>query len=71
MTTASINHRPFIAAAVAVAAIAAGSVAVAVSHESNHASAPGQPSQIVVRHDTPRAHHFPATTSGGRVMLSE
>jgi hypothetical protein len=69
MTASSIYHRPasFIAAAAAVVAIVAGSVALSVSH---HAGAPGQPPPISVSH-TPRAHHFPPTTSGGRVMIGQ
>jgi hypothetical protein len=69
MTASSINQRPapFIAAAAAVAAIVAGSVALSVSH---HASAPGQQQPTSVVH-TSRVHHFHPTTSGGRVMLGE
>jgi hypothetical protein len=71
MTTSTIHHRPapFIAAAAAVAAIAAGSVALAVSHESSHPGAPGQQLQTSVQQHA-RAHHFHPTTSGGRVMVA-
>ena len=70
MTTLSIQHRPapFIAAAAAVAAIAAGGVALSVSHDTGHPSAPGEQSQVQVRPDKPGVHHFDPTTSGGRVM---
>jgi hypothetical protein len=69
MTTLSIHHRPapFVAAAAAVAALAAGSVALAVSHDANDPGAPAQ--RISVQQDAPRAHHFQPTTSGGRVMV--
>ena len=67
MTTLSIHHRPvpFIAAAAAVAAIAAGSVALSVSHD---AAEPG-PQAPISHVQTPRSHHFEPTTSGGRTML--
>jgi hypothetical protein len=71
MTTSSINnHRPapFIAAAAAVAAIAAGSVVFSLAH---HDSAPVpqlQPTSIV--HTQPTGHFHP-TTSGGHVMVGE
>lgn len=70
MTSLSIHHRPapFVAAAAAVAAIAAGSVALAVSHDSNEPSAPPA-HQSSVQQDAPRVHHFHYTTSGGRVMV--
>ncbi|HEX4687810.1 MAG TPA: hypothetical protein VH228_13595 [Nocardioides sp.] len=70
MTTLSIHHRPapFIAAAAAVAAIAAGSVALAASHDTGGPSAPGGHTQVSVRPDPPLWHHV-ATTSGGHVML--
>ncbi len=68
MTTSSIKHRPapFIAAAAAVVAIAAGSVALSVSRD---AGAPAQQPPLSVTH----AHHshFQPTTSGGRVMAGE
>jgi hypothetical protein len=69
MTTLSIHHRPapYVAAAAAVAAIAAGSVALAVSHDANDPSAPAQ--QSSVQQDAPQTHHFHYTTSGGRVMV--
>jgi len=68
MTALSINRRPvpFIAAAAAVAAIAAGSLALSVSHET-----PGPQPPISVGQDTSSAHHFQPTTSGGRVMLGQ
>lgn len=71
MSTTSITHRPapFIAAAVAVAAIAAGSVALAVSQNATHPSAPAQQSHTSVQSNTPPNQHFHPTTSGGRVML--
>ena len=50
-----------------MAAIAAGSVALAVSHDSNEPSAPAQ--QSSVQQDAPHIHHFHYTTSGGRVMV--
>ena len=68
MSAPSIN-RPtsFLAAGVAVAAIAAGTVAVSVSH---HAGAPAeQPSMTTSHQEHHRSH--PATTSGGRVLLGE
>ena len=70
MTTSTIHHRPapFVAAAAAVAAIVAGSVAFSVA---DHASAPGQqlePTSIV---HTPRVHHFHFAPTGGRVMPVE
>jgi hypothetical protein len=70
MTTLSIHHRPapFIAAAAAVAAIAAGSMAVAVSHDAARPSAPAQRSHTSVPQDT-TTDHFHPTTSGGHVML--
>ncbi len=74
MTATSINHRlthrptPFIAAAAAVVALVAGSVAVSVAHDRSDPSAPGQQPQTSVQQDTPKAHHFHYTTSGGRVM---
>ena len=71
MSMLSINHRPapFIAAAAAVAAITAGTLAMSVSHHPSQPSAPGQQSQTSVRQDTLRAHDFHPTTSGGHVML--
>ena len=73
MTASSIHHRPapFIAAAAAVVAIGAGSVALSLSHHASHPGAPGQQAQSSVRQDTARAHHFLPTTSGGRVMMGE
>jgi len=73
MSTLSIHQRPapFIAAAAAVAAIAAGSVALAVSHDTSAPSAPAQQSHTSVQQDAPPAHHFHPTTSGGRVMLGQ
>ena len=70
MTTLSIHHRPapFIAAAAAVAAIAAGSVALAVSQDANEPSAPAQQSSVQQHTQT---QHFHPTTSGGRVMVGE
>jgi hypothetical protein len=71
MTTSSIsNHRPapFIAAAAAVAAIAAGSVVFSMSH---HDSAPVQHLQPTSIVNTQPTGHFHPTTSGGRVMLGE
>jgi hypothetical protein len=72
-TTSSINRRPapFIAAAVAVAAIAVGSVAVSAAHHPGQPSAPGQQSLSSVQQNTPTADHFRPTTSGGRVMVGE
>lgn len=71
MTTTAFHHRPapFIAAAAAVVAIAAGSAAWAVSQQSGHPGSPGEHSQTSVQPDAPRAHHFQPTTSGGHVML--
>jgi hypothetical protein len=73
MTTLSIHQRPapFIAAAAAVAAIAAGSVALAVSHDADAPGAPAQQSHTSVQQDALRVHHFHPTTSGGRVMLGQ
>ena len=73
MSTTSITHRPapFIAAAAAVVAIAAGSVALSVSLHSSDPTAPAERSHTSVRTDTPRAHHFHPTTSGGHVMLGQ
>jgi hypothetical protein len=67
MTTLSVHQRrtPFIAAAAAVAAIAAGSVALSVSHD---ASDPG-PQPPITHVQSPRGHHFEPTTSGGRTMV--
>jgi len=71
MTTSSIHHRPapFIAAAAAVAAIAAGTVALSLSQDSGQPTPPIQ-SQTSVG-TPPGAHHFQPTTSGGHVMLGE
>lgn len=73
MTTSTLTHRPtpWIATAVAVAAIAAGSVAMAVSHDSGSPAAPGHQSQTSVQQQHSRPHHFPPTTSGGHVMIGE
>jgi hypothetical protein len=73
MTTTTLNHRPapFIAAAAAVVALAAGGLAFAVSHDSSQPSAPEQGSQTSVQHQAPRAHHFHPTTSGGHVMIGQ
>lgn len=73
MTASSIHHRPapFIAAAAAVAAIAAGSVALSVSHHPTDSNAPTQQSLTSLRQNTPPAHRFHPTTSGGRIMLAE
>jgi hypothetical protein len=71
MTTSTINnHRPapFIAAAAAVAAIAAGSVVFSVSHHDS-APVPQLPPTSVVH--TQSTGHFHPTTSGGRVMVGE
>jgi hypothetical protein len=68
MSAASIT-RPtsFLAAGVAVAAIAAGTVALSVSH---HAGAPAEQPSMTTGHQQHHTSH-PATTSGGRVMLGE
>jgi NAD/NADP transhydrogenase alpha subunit len=70
MTTTSINHRPapFLAAAAAVAVIAAGSVALSLSHHASTSDQQPQPTSVV---HAQRAHHFHPTTSGGRVMLGQ
>lgn len=70
MTTLSIHKRPdpIIAAAVAVAALAAGAFAWSVSDDSGHPSAPGGQSQVSVHQQAPRTPHFQGTTSGGHVM---
>ncbi len=68
MSAPSIN-RPttFLAAGVAVAAIAAGTVALSATH---HAGAPAEQPSMTTGH---QQHHTPhaATTSGGRVMLGQ
>jgi len=71
MTSSSIHHRPapFIAAAAAVAAIAAGTVALSLSHDADQPGAPGQQPLTSVQQDAPPSHHFQPTTSGGHVML--
>ena len=71
MTTSSIHHRPtpFIAAAAAVAAIAAGTVALSLSQDADQPSAPGQQPLTSVQQNLPPSHHFHPTTSGGHVML--
>lgn len=76
MSSTSIHHRPVpfyaaAAAAVAVGALAVGSVALAVSHDAGHPGAPGGQPRTSVQQSPPRAHHFHPTTSGGRVMLGE
>ena len=70
MTTSTIHHRPapFIAAAAAVAAIAAGTVALTLSHDSDQPGGPGQQPQTSVQQNA-HTHHFHPTTSGGRVMV--
>ena len=70
-TTTILTHRPapFIAAAAAVAAVAAGTLTLTLTHDSSHPTAPGQQSQTSVQQHTPRTHHFPPTTSGGKVMV--
>jgi hypothetical protein len=72
MTALSLHQRPvpLIAAAAAVVAIAAGSLAMSVADRSNDPGAPGQPAQVSGG-DTPQAHHFHPTTSGGHVMPGE
>jgi hypothetical protein len=73
MTSSSIHHRPapFIAAAAAVAAIAAGTVALSLSHDADQPGAPGQQPLSSVQQDLPSGHHFNPTTSGGRVMIGQ
>jgi hypothetical protein len=70
MTTSSIHHRPapFIAAAAAVAALAAGTVALSLAADSDQPGAPRQP-LTSVQQDLPTGHHFHPTSSGGHVML--
>ena len=73
MTTTSITHHrpaPFIAAAAAVTALAAGSVVLALSQDDGRPSAPGEQSHSSVQQQAPRTHHFHPTTSGGRVMIA-
>lgn len=72
MTTSTIHHRPapFIAAAAAVAAIAAGTVALSLSHDNDQPGGPGQQPQTSVQQHRPGTHFHP-TTSGGRVMLGQ
>jgi hypothetical protein len=69
MTASSIVHRPLplIAAAVAVVAIGAGSVAFSAAHDA-HGPAP-QPAVSVQEHPSGTHHH--ATTSGGRVQIGQ
>ncbi len=71
MTTLSIHQRPtpFIAAAAAVAALAAGALVFSVTDDSSQPSAPGEKSPASVQKDAPRTHHAHPTTSGGHVML--
>jgi hypothetical protein len=73
MSTTSISHRPapFIAAAAAVAAIAASSVALSLAQHDTHPSAPAEQSQTSVGSDTQRAHHFEPPTSGGHIMVGQ
>jgi hypothetical protein len=74
MTTATTHHRPshrpatYVAAGAAVAAIAAGSVALSLSQRSGHAGSPGSltPTPVGVT----QTHKNPPP-SGGRVMLDE
>ena len=69
MTASSTVHRPLplIAAALAVVAIGAGSVAFSAAHD---ASDPGpQPTVSVQEHASGTHHH--ATTSGGRVQIGQ
>jgi len=72
MSTLSIHHRPapFIAAAVAVTALAAGTVAVSVAQQSDQPTAPAGPSTSI-HQVRPGLHDFQPTTSGGRVMLGQ
>jgi len=69
MTTLTIHHRPapFIAAAAALAALAAGTTALALSDHSSQPVAPG--GQTSLTQDLPKGHHFDPTTSGGRVQV--
>ena len=71
MTTLSIHQRPtpFIAAAAAVAALAAGALVFSVSDDSGHPSAPAENPPVSVQKDTPQTHHGHPTTGGGHVML--
>jgi hypothetical protein len=73
MTASSIHHRPapYIAAAVAVVAIGAGSLAVSLSRHDSPPAAPDRQAQTAVHQDAPRAQHVLPTTSGGRVMVGE
>lgn len=76
MSTTSIHHRPVpfyaaTAAAVAVGALAVGTVAVAVSHDAGHPGAPSEQPRTSVQQHAPRGHEFHSTTSGGRVMLGD
>jgi hypothetical protein len=65
MTASLLHHRPtpLIAAAAAVVAIAAGSVALSVSHD---AGGPTQPPAPTVT--TPVSHQFQLTSSGGHLV---
>ena len=71
MTTLSIHQRPtpFIAAAAAVAALAAGALVFTVSDGSGQPSAPGDQAKVSIQKDAPRTHHAHPTTGGGHVML--
>jgi len=73
MTSSSIHHRPapFIVAAAAVAAIAAGTVAVSLSHDTDQPGAPGQQHLTSVQQHVQSGRHFHPTTSGGRVMIGQ
>jgi hypothetical protein len=66
MTASSLHHRPvpFIAAAAAVVAIAAGSVALSISHQAN-APVQQQPGTSVI---TPSTHPFLPTAGGGHLV---
>jgi hypothetical protein len=65
MTASSLHHRPtpLIAAAAAVVAIAAGTVALAVSHDAG--SAGQAPASTVT---APPSHHFQLASSGGHLV---
>jgi hypothetical protein len=57
------------AAAAAVVAIAAGTLAMTVSHDSAQPGSPG--SLTSVGHHSPQTRPFEPTTSGGRVLIGE
>jgi len=71
MTTLSIHQRPtpFIAAAAAVVALAAGALVFSVSDDSSNPSAPADNSPVSVQKHPSRTHHVHPTTGGGHVML--